>query len=128
MKNIHQLKLKLAQMQVTESFTLSATVVVASAVSAIWAQEVQHNQAEFSDLMLLNSRVKKQVWYWASSDYADKFHIALHKFLKQCEIIFEIEAEEYITVILHILLAQQYLSETFHDDWNQVQHTLLNLT
>ena len=78
--------------------------------------------------MLSNSRVKKWVCYWASSDYVSKFHIALHKFLKQCEIIFKIEIKEYIIMKSHILLAQQYLSETSYNDWNWVWHTLLNFT
>ena len=55
-------------------------------------QKTQHTQEISDNFMLLDSQFIKQTWYHVLLDYSEKFCIKLYKYLKQCKIMFEINA------------------------------------
>ena len=77
----------------------------------------RHTQGISDDLMLPDPQFIKRTQYRAPPDYSEKSRIELHKYLEQCEIVFEIDAQNYTTDTFKILLAQQYLMGPLHDDW-----------
>ena len=126
LEDIRQLELRLAQSQNSEvpTRTLGPTPVgVIPVIGEASDQGIRHARGISGDLMLSDPRSIKRTRYRAPPDYSGKSRIELHKYLEQCEIVFQIDAHNYVTDASKILLARQYLMGPPHDDWNRIAKT-----
>ena len=120
-KDIRRLEQEVADAE--EESRQGSYVQATSETAPTELRSLRHGRTDSGEQMTRDPRPFKRVQFKTPAEYKGDSTSALHKYLEQCEILFELEPSRYESSSSRILFARQYLDGLPREDWTRYIET-----